>query len=276
MLKGRYSLFASRTSLLALGAFAVLALWWLVLSPFSPTPETESARNIWGGIYQIMAYLGGISGLLISHKWGGLKSLLGRSVMAFSIGLLCQGFGQTVYTYYLFTQHIAAPYPSLGDLGYFGTIPFYVYGAVLLAKVSGVKISLKSYTYKLQALFIPILMLLISYVLFLREYVFDFSAPVKTFLDFGYPMGQAIYVSIAILTFVLSRNILGGIMRRPILFFLFALVLQYLCDYIFLYQFNAGNWYVGGINDFMYLTSYFLMTLALIYLGQTFNKIKDS
>jgi len=223
-----------------------------------------------------MAYLGGVSGLLIARKWGGSKSVLGRSVLAFSIGLLCQGFGQSVYTYYLFHFHIAAPYPSLGDLGYFGTIPFYIYGSILLAKVSGVKVSLKLYRSKIQALIIPVLMLLTGYFLFLRHYTFDFTAPIKTFLDFGYPLGQAVYVSIAILAFMLSRKILGGIMRKPILFLIYALILQFLSDYIFLYQFNAGNWYVGGINDFMYLSSYFLMTISLIQLGVTFDNIKKS
>ena len=223
-----------------------------------------------------MAYLGGISGLIIAKKWGGIKSLIGSAVTVFSIGLLCQGFGQSVYTYYLFHSNIAAPYPSLGDLGYFGTIPFYIYGAFLLSKVSGAKISLRSYGHKIQALIIPTIMLLVSYFLFLQDYTFDFSAPLKTFLDFGYPLGQAIYVSLAILAFTLSRKFLGGIMRKPILFLIAALVLQYLCDYIFLYQFNAGNWYVGGINDYMYLFSYFLMTISLIKMSVTFDNIKES
>ncbi len=256
--------------------FAVLTAWWLVLGPFNPIPETENARYVWGGIYQILAYWGGINGLIIARKWGGVKSLLGRSILAFSIGLLCQGFGQSVYTFYLFSLQIEAPYPSLGDLGYFGTIPFYIYGAILLSRVSGVKISLRSYFNKIQALVIPILMLLVSYLLFLKNYTFDFTAPLKTFLDFGYPLGQAIYVSIAILAFILSRKVLGGVMRTPISLILFALVVQYLSDYIFLYQFNAEQWYVGGINDFMYLFSYFLMTMSLIEIGVSFDKIRGS
>jgi hypothetical protein len=270
------STFISYVSVISFIVLAILVIWWISLRPFNPTSATEHARNIWGGIYQVMAYLGGVSGLFIARKWGGRRSILGRSILAFSLGLLCQGFGQSVYTFYLFSLNIAAPYPSLGDLGYFGTIPFYIYGAVLLSRVIGVKISLKLYSQKLQALLIPIIMLLLSYFLFLREYIFDFSAPIKTFLDFGYPTGQAIYVSLAILALTLSRKVLGGIMRLPIFFLLSALILQYLSDYIFLYQFNAGNWYVGGINDFMYLISYFLMTASLIQLGVAFEKIKNS
>jgi len=270
------SIFNYKTAILACLIFAVLTIWWIYNGPFNPIPETENARYFWGGFYQILAYFGGITGLWIAHKWGGVKSLFGRAIMAFSLGLLCQGFGQTVYTYYLFKLKIEAPYPSLGDLGYFGTIPFYIYGAILLAKISGVKLTLKSYFSKIQAFIIPVVMLLISYFLFLRGYTFDSSAPVKTFLDFGYPLGQAIYVSIAILAFALSRKVLGGIMRQPIFFVLMALVIQYLADYIFLYQFNAEQWYVGGVNDFMYLFSYFLMTMSLIYIGVAFDKVRNS
>lgn len=272
----KHSFINSPIAIIVIVVFLILMLWWILLKPFNPIPATDSARNIWGGVYQIMAYLGGISGIFISKKWGGTKSFLGKSILAFSIGLLCQGFGQSVYTYYLFYWHIAAPYPSLGDLGYFGTIPFYIYGVVLLSHVIGTKVSLKSYKGKMLALIIPIGMLSIGYILFLRNYIFDFSAPVKIFLDFGYPFGQAIYVSIAILAFMFSRKVLGGIMRMPILFIIAALILQFLSDYIFLYQFNAGNWYVGGINDFMYLFSYFLMTISLIQLGIAFEKIKNS
>lgn len=272
----KHSLINSPIAIFSFLVMIVLTAWWIFLSPLNPTDESENARNLWGGIYQIMAYIGGISGLFMAMRWGGIKSLLGRSIMAFSIGLLCQGFGQSVYTYYLFQLHIAAPYPSLGDIGYFGTIPFYIYGAVLLTKISGVQLSLNSYKQKIQAFIIPVIMLLLGYFLFLQHYVFDFSAPVKTLLDFGYPLGQAIYVSLAILALTFSRKILGGVMRKPISFLLIALIFQFLSDYIFLYQFNAGNWYVGGINDFMYLCSYFLMTLSLIYFGITFEKIKNS
>ena len=89
-------------------------------------------------------------------------------------------------------------------------------------------------------------MLAVGYFLFLQGYEFDWSDPLKVFLDFGYPFGQAIYVSIAILTYLLSRGILGGIMKGKILFILFALCMQFLSDYTFLYQSSKGTWSVGG------------------------------
>ena len=119
-------------------------------------------------------------------------------------------------------------------------------------------------------------MLGLSYTLFLRSYEFDWSQPLKVFLDFGYPLGQACYVSVAILTLLLSRKILGGMMRGPILAILIALIVQYASDFNFLYQANQGTWFVGGYGDELYAISYFLMSIALMYIGHMFAKIKDS
>ena len=109
-------------------------------------------------------------------------------------------------------------------------------------------------------------MLIFSYFFFLRDYQFDWSNPLKIFLDFGYPLGQAIYVSIAILTYVLSKGVLGGVMKPKILFLVFALIIQYLADYNFLLQAANSTWQNGGYGDLIYLIAYLLMALSLLQL----------
>ena len=196
--------------------------------------------------------------------------------MAFSVGLLLQSLGQTIYSYYIYYERIDVPYPSLGDVGFFGTIPAYIYGVFLLARTSGAKISLKSFANKIWALIVPISMLMMSYIFFLKDYEFDWSQPLTIFLDFGYPLGQAIYVSLATLTLFLSIKVLGGVMKGPVLFLLFALIVQYLADYMFLYEVSHDSWRVGTENDLLYSFSYLLMGLALIYIGQVFKKIAEN
>ncbi len=95
-------------------------------------------------------------------------------------------------------------------------------------------------------------------------------------LDFGYPLGQAIYVSLAILVAFLSRSTLGGVMRMPTLCLLYALVFQYFCDFTFLYQVQHGTWYVGGINDYMYFASYFFMTISLGFIGTKLRTLRSA
>jgi hypothetical protein len=252
--------------------FILLTVWFFV-SPMVTGADDGRFLGDFPSIYGLLALWGGIWGVSISKKWGLTKSVMGKAVLMFSLGLFAQEFGQIVYAYFSFIKNIEIPYPSVGDIGYFGSVPLYIYGVTLLAKASGVHINLKSISSKLQAVAIPVVMLLIAYLLFLQNYEFDWSDPIRIFLDFGYPLGQAIYIAIAILTYSLTRGILGGIMKHKILFFLFALVLQFLADYVFLIQAYHETWSVGGWNDYMYLVAYFLMGIALLQLKTVSDKL---
>ncbi len=256
--------------------FAAFALWWLYLQPFD-LESTRNMRQLWGASYQILALYGGLVGLFIAQRWGGAKSLIGRIILAFSVGLLLQVFGQSYSSYYVFHYAVESPpYPAIGDIGFFGSVLAYIYGILLLAKAAGIKSKVKVAANKVWVFGIPILVLLGSYWYFLRGYEFDPSNYLLGFLDFGYPLGQAFYVSVAIVALIMSRSILGGIMKKPIWFLIFALIFQYLSDTFFLYQAHAGTWYVGNINDFLYCASYFIMGLAIISMGHAFNKIQES
>ena len=255
----------------AIGLLALLTVWYFI------SPSLNGSERFFGdfpSIYAVMALWGGIWGFSISREWGFTKSIMGKAILFFSLGLFAQVFGQVVYAYYSFFQGIEIPYPSLGDLGYFGSIPLYIYAVYLLAKASGVKIGLRSATNKILLVLVPLVMLGVGYFLFLREYSIDWSDPIRVFLDFGYPLGQAIYIAMAILTYSLSRGVLGGIMKPKILFFLFALVVQFLADYVFLIQAYYGSWGAGGFNDYMYLLAYFFMTLAILQLKTVRDKLQ--
>ena len=223
-----------------------------------------------------MALFGGIVGVVVSHHWGGRKSLIGRAVLYFSIGLLLQSFGQIVDSYYNFFHNQVIPYPSLGDVGFMGSVIAYILGAALLVRASGFKFSFKSAYGRLIAFGVPLVLLVGSYMMFLQSYTFDWSNLTKIVLDFGYPLGQALYVSLALIVLIMSSNFLGGVMKKPIFFLLVALVFQYFSDFTFLYQANLGTWHVGGLNDYLYFLSYFLMTLSLINIGGVFKLIKEA
>jgi hypothetical protein len=236
----------------------------------------SDAYLYWGASYQVIAWYGAIIGFFVARRWGGFRSYVGAAVSAFALGLLFQSFGQTAYTWYIHILHIPIPYPSVGDIGYFGSIPCYVYGAFMLAKASGAKISIRTYASKIYAFIIPALLLGFSYYMFLMGYEADPTQPLKTFLDFGYPLGQAVYVSMAVLAYLLSRKFLGGIMRLPVLFFIIALIAQYFSDSTFLYQAMNGAYYPANINDLMYFISYLFMTISIAYIGEVFNWVKKT
>lgn len=257
----------------ALILFLCFTIFWVFLQMYE-FPD-NSLHKLFGALYGIMALWGAIWGIIISKKWGFTQSIMGKAILMFSLGLFAQEFGQVTLSFYDYYLGIQGSYPSLGDVGFFGSIPLYIYGVWLLGQASGTHLKLQQYRSKIQAIVIPLLMLGVAYYLFLQNYTFDWTAPLTIFLDFGYPFGQAIYISLAILAYLLSKNILGGVMKDKILFILFALFVQFLADYTFLYQSHHGTWTVGGVNDYMYLTAYFLMTLGLLQLNTVLMNLRN-
>ena len=153
--------------LLATLLFSVFFIWWLFLYYFDI--RSDDVRNqLWGSLYGIVALYGAIWGLYTAVKWGGFKSILGKSILLFSLGLLCQEVGQLAYSYYVYVLKIEIPYPSIGDVFFYGTIPIYIIAVIYLAKAAGVQFSLKSFKNKIQAILIPAALLLFSYY-FLRK-----------------------------------------------------------------------------------------------------------
>lgn len=251
----------------------VLSLWWFSMSFRGLKEGVEN--NLFTVIYPWVSLWGGIAGLIISMNWGGVKSVLGKAFGAFSLGLLGQAFGQICYSYYIYILKIEVPYPSIGDIGFFATGIFYAFGSIQLMKATGAKFSIRSYGGKAIAIIIPILWALGSYYFFLRGYSFDWSNPLVVVLDLISPIIDSVYLSLSILTFLLSRKFLGGLIRYPILLLLIAIVAEAVSDFTFLYQESRELWYVGGLNDYMYLVTYALMTLALLQLGKLFNKVTE-
>lgn len=255
--------------------FAVLSFWWLFIFIKGYAGETPEAE-LFSATYGMMALTGGVIGLKVSKKWGGHKSHIGKFTLLISLGLLAQEFGQISYSLYTFLFHTEIPYPSIGDVGYFGSVVLYIWAVTFLIRALRLKSKLTSGLNKLMVVFIPSILLVASYAFFLKGYVFDASSPLTIFLDFGYPLGQVLYISLALLALFLSRNYLGGIMKPVVLFLIFALLSQYISDFTFLYSVSRGSWQTGGINDYMYLISYFIMTIALLHLGDVINNINRS
>lgn len=252
-----------KASLILVTYYIALLAWWLKI--FISGQQTGTENYLFNQAYVVFHLTGGITGLYIARKkWGGYTSLVGRGLSFMSIGLLCQGFGQTVWTYYNFFYNIEVPYPSLADMGYFALIPSYIYGMYNFAKASGVRVTLKSIAGRTQVVVIPLVMIVIAFAIFLKDLPLDFSNPIRTFFDWGTPALNAISVSLGILTYSLSKSVLGGRMRIRILFLIFALIFEYITEYLFLYQAGLDVYYNGGVIDLLFATSSLIMTLGIL------------
>ncbi len=263
-----------KLELIAIVFFVVLSIWWVTIYARGLRDSTEN--NLFTLTYFWISLLGGVVGLINAKRWGGFKSILGKSFIAFSLGLLGQTFGQICYSFYIYVLQVEVPYPSIGDFGFFATGILYAYGSLQLMRAAGARFSVRSYSGKAVALIIPILWALFSYYFFLNGYEFDWSSPFTIVLDLVSPIIDGVYLSLAILTYLLSKKFLGGIMKKPILLLLVAIVLEAANDYFFIYQTSRETWYVGGINDYFYLLAYTVMTIALMQLGASFKKINEA
>lgn len=264
--------------------FLGFTIWWLYITLFLRSVDhyNNFHNQAFASTYGVMSLIGGIIGIFASYRWGGHKSLIGRSLLFFSLGLLAQEFGQLAYSYYLYAAHVEIPYPSVGDVGYFSSVLFYIYAAYLLLRANGARYSLKNRGKRVIALVLPLILLGASYAYFLRDYHFDtssFQSTLRTVLDLGYPLGQATYISLALLTYLLSKNLLGGIMKNKVLLILLALVFQYIADFAFLVAAKNQKVFPGGVNDYLYLVAYTVMAIALssfiIRLGANTSPSKD-
>ncbi len=219
--------------------FVLLTIFWVISQTFFP--ESYDLQELYADSYFILALLGGFAGIVASKKWGGTKSIMGKACLLFSMGLFAQAFGQMVYSYYALFLNMEVPYPSIGDIGFFGSIPLYLIAVFLLGKASGVKFSKQTFSQRVIAISIPVVVLVFSSVFFLNDYDFSDKTSLEVFLDFAYPLGQASYLSLTITVYLLSNKLLGGIMRNKVLFVFAALIVQYLADIIFLYQARSGK-----------------------------------
>jgi len=262
-----------KTSLFGVTLFLLLTIWWVLIN-LGYFGERGLWHDLFSDIYGILALFGGLSGFVVAKKWGGFQSYFGKATIFLSLGLLLQFFGQISYSYYYYVLGIDNPYPCIGDFGYFGTIPLYVLGVFFIGKTLGIKQILNNAWYLFLAILVPALMLLISYFVFLKDIEIDWASNSVLFLTLSNPLGQAILISMAILTYLLSFGKLGGVMKNKILLLLLALCAQYLADFVFLYNTSRGEWVPGMYSDYLYLLAYFLMTLGIAKLASVYRDIK--
>jgi len=264
------ALFKHPLAKMVLILFVLLFIFWVWIN--AQGLQEGMINNLFGLVYPFVSFIAGLYGIRLSlSKWGGYKTVVGRGVLFLALGLLAEVFGQWAWSFYVIILGVEIPYPSIADIGYFLIVPFYSYAMYNFAIAAGAKFNLKNYVGKIQAIVIPILMIGVAYFLFLRNIDVDFSSALRTFLDFGYPTFEAIAISIGILTYSLSRGILGGVMRSRILYLIWALVAQYVTDYTFLYQVGIETYYNAGVVDLMYTISLTIMALGVISFSYTYD-----
>ena len=253
--------------------FLGLVMWWLVVNVFFDASVIWHA--LWTGLYGVIAIGGGIFGLLSARVWGGWKTAMGKAIIFFSVGLLSQEFGQVAYSYSIYFKQIELPYPSIGEIGYFSSIPLYVMGIFYFAK-SVVKGGLLKLPMRLKIFLIifPLLFLAAALPVVTRVYNSSANSWLAVLLAVGYVLGGAFYVSLSAFVYLFAREKMIGIFDKISLKIFLALTIQCLADLVFLYQFNEKTWVTAGINDLMYLLAYYGLAVGLLDLRLIFENLQ--
>ncbi len=260
--------------------FVLMTVWWVLLNYAGVFyfESIDQQREIFAASYGLLALVGGLLGLYVCSLWGGFNSLVGKIVGFLSLGLLAQEFGQLSYSYYSVFLGIEVPYPSVGDIGFFGSIPLYILGSYYLVKLvskSATNKNTSGSVVNLISILVPLVILFITYISLLHGYGFDTENLLAGVLAFSYPLFQTVYVSLALIAFYRTRYALMGYMHRGVVFLLSALVFQYFADFLFLYKEHRELYITGGVTDFVYLSAYFLMSLAIVNLSAVFERFKN-
>lgn len=208
--------------------------------------------------------------MIKSSIWGGLKSTLGKAIFFVSFGLVLWGLGESIWSYYNFFKNVAAPYPSLADLGFAPSIFFWILGTAFLAVATGAIFALKK-SRRAKALLVaaPVLLLVPSYYLQVHVARHGVLIPpgetaLKTFLDVAYPFGDFLALLFASVVFTLSYRYFGGLYRRAASSILAGLGVMYFADSVFSYSTTKETYYNGDWGDLLLTVGLFLITYGIL------------
>lgn len=209
----------------------------------------------------------GVMGLLISRSWGGTKSAVGRAVLFISLGTTSWGLGTLIWSFYNFVLHQDVPYPSLADVGYSLAVPLWMIGVFYLSKATGVKFSLRKLRGRVLVIILPIIAAIFSYY-FLFVIARGSSIEIKggllkIFLDFYYPIGDWIILTVAFLIFGLSLHYLGGRFRWPVMIILLGFVFMFISDFLFSYTTTVGSYFNGHLVDLLFTVAIFVISFGV-------------
>lgn len=243
------------------------SIWFLF--QFFPV-ENTFYYDFYTDSYAIIAAVSFLIGYLSSRKWGGVGSLFGKALLFLSLSLLLQFLGQGSYAIYHYVFHVDNPYPSFGDVFYISSTLLYIYAAFLMAKTLGLYYTVQTKIVKIVVFFLPLLILALTFYLFLADYDYSNLFSITTVLDFAYPTLGAVFIIMSLLAFVASKQILGGKLAYVIFILLIAFFLQYLGDTIWLYQSIHETWEPVGITDILYVNTYFIMGVSAFMLSRKY------
>ncbi len=233
-------------------------VWWFLLDKSGD--NVTLSNYLYTVLEGLIPLAAGLYGLFQAKRWGGLRSVIGRSVLFLSAGLISWGVGELIFAgYYNLLLGVEVPYPSLADVAFIVSWPLWGIGMVYLSRATGVKTALHTFSSKIMILVIPIIAIAFSYYLLVvvaRDGVISSSEDsIKIFFDLAYPIGDVVILTLATIIYGLSFKYFGGKFRLAIYVLLAGFIFNYFADFSFSYQTTLETFVPGGISDLLFTTA---------------------
>ncbi|OGY58069.1 MAG: hypothetical protein A3E61_02265 [Candidatus Colwellbacteria bacterium RIFCSPHIGHO2_12_FULL_43_12] len=264
---GNLSFLKQRTIQILVFGYALFLLYWIWVYT---TGQVGTTHNYILSIFSsgILPVFGGISGILLSRKWGFLSSALGKAIFFLSAGVLAYGLASLIWGYYNLILAVDTPYPSLADAIYILSYPFWAIGLINLGKGIGAGYKLRTLQGKIALVLTPIVGAVITYLIFILfaqggGFSFEDSGIIKIFFDIFYPLGDTILITALGLIYGLSYKAFGGRFKSAINILFIGFLITYFADAIFSYTTTQGTYYTSDWVDTLFVTSMFLIAMGV-------------
>ncbi|KKP43023.1 MAG: hypothetical protein A2639_01750 [Candidatus Staskawiczbacteria bacterium RIFCSPHIGHO2_01_FULL_34_27] len=269
----------SNSSKIIIILFLLTVVFWISLFFITDSAILDNIRRFTQIPLVIIPLIGGLLGLRNGLNWGGMKSVLGRSVLGISLGLLAWAGGMIIWNYYLFFTVVEVPYPSLADVIFILSWPLWTYGLLQLSRAIGLRFAWKNLSHKKSIFFISGIIILLSvYLIFgvARDWGVSFTdLNIKLFFDIFYPIGSIVISTLVFLIYWLSKGFLGGIYKTSIIVLFSGFIMNYASDFTFSLTTTNETYFNGHFVDFMFTVAMFILSLGLSMLNSSILNIRE-
>ena len=218
----------------------------------------------------IIPFFSGIFVVLGSKQWAGEGGLIHKGLFFIGLGMILWASGGFIWSFYNFFLHMPAPYPSLADIGYAPSVFFYCLGTIYLSRGAGADLGLRKKYVKQLMVIIPVIMLTFSYYILIEVgrggVLFTPNDPfLKTFLDFAYPIGDFVSLTVSVILSWLYFDFLVKKYRYGVIFVLLGMVGMFFADFSFSYTTTRNIYFNGNFSDFLFALGMFLLAFGAMF-----------
>ncbi len=251
----------------SLASFVGIVALWLYI--FASNTTEGTSNYLFSFLFGLIPFFSGIVAMYSARMWGGLSSAVGKAVFFIGLGIFCWGTGENIWSYYNFVLNVAAPYPSLADIGFAPSIFFYGLGAIYLSRAAGAQFALRNRSARAFAFLAPFIILCISYYLLVviargGVLIPEGDGFLKIILDLAYPLGDFVGLTVSVIVSSLSFKYLGGRYAWDIYAILLGLFVMFVADMIFSYTTTVGTYYNASFGDLLLATGVFLLSWGIL------------